>query len=702
MSSTELQLCRGLRFSVTDEIGNINEPTQQGLYFKDTRHLRYYRLLIDNTIPHSLTSKKTAYNSATAVLTNPRTEHLHYNMISIVRTQTLEVGLLDRIEIINNTEEHLSFPVELQFNADFADLFEIKHLYLEKGNRPIKKRKINKKVSRKKKQVRLRYERDDFHKNTCLVFDQEGMIKPDTAQFDVNLEPKLSWILNVALLFDEPKAGETAVTAPSEPFPVERFDAPHIAPPNLETDWHDLARAYDVSLHDLAALRIHAKIIKNKSANVPAAGLPWFMTVFGRDSLITAFQTLMLGSDISLGVIDTLAQFQGTEVNHLKEEEPGKILHEIRFGEIAHFKEWVQFPYYATADSTPLFLILLSEMFRWSTDHEHIREHRTHVEQALNWIDAYGDMDGDGFVEYHKKTPGGLDNQNWRDSWDSMSFHDGSLAESPIASADVQGYVYDAKLRMAELARTVWEDESWATRLEEQAASLKKKFNAAFWISDRGFFALGLDRDKKPIDAISSSLGHLLWSGIVDKKHTTAVVEHLMNQNLYSGWGVRTYEHSAKAFNPVGYHLGTVWPHDNSLIAAGLYKCGYQQEAMRIVEDMLKASSYFDHRLPEVFAGYDRSLTPFPVQYPTSSSPQAWAAGTTILFLQIALGITPDYEKKRLTIHPMLPHNVNYIRLDGVSAFGKHYLIEVTKTRSTIREVKEYTSYWEKDMVKVE
>jgi glycogen debranching enzyme len=335
-------------------------------------------------------------------------------------------------------------------------------------------------------------------------------------------------------------------------------------------------------------------------------------------------------------------------------------------------------------------------------DQDQIESHKQHVQQALNWIDAYGDIDGDGFVEYMKKTPTGLDNQNWRDSWDSMAFQDGSLAEAPIASADVQGYVYDAKLRAAEMARGIWGDESWAQQLEEQAAGLKAEFNKRFWLPDRSFFALGLDRDKKPIDSLSSSIGHLLWSGIIADEHIPAVVEHLMSTHLYSGWGVRTMDDTAKAFNPIGYHVGTVWPHDNSLIAAGLFKAGYQAEALRIVEDMLLASSTFDHRLPEVFAGFDRTVTPFPVQYPTSSSPQAWAAGTTILFLQIALGIKPDYQAKRLTINPMLPHNVNYVRLDGVSAFGKHYLIEVTKTRSIIREVKEYTSYWEKDMVRVE
>jgi glycogen debranching enzyme len=424
------------------------------------------------------------------------------------------------------------------------------------------------------------------------------------------------------------------------------------------------------------------------------------MAMFGRDSLITAYQTLILGQDLALGTIDRLAYFQGKEVNTLKEEEPGKILHEIRFGEFAHFKEWVQFPYYGTVDATPLFLILISEVYRWSGDEEFVNHYKEHIKKALEWIDEYGDMDKDGFVEYKKQTPSGLDNQNWRDSWDSMAYVNGAEAEPPIAAADVQGYVYDAKLRMAELARNVWKDKNWAESLEEQAKTLKKNFNKAFYVEKGRYFALGLDKNKNHIDSLASSNGQILWSGIVDDDKIPDVIKQLKSPSLYSGWGVRTMGTTSKAYNPIGYHVGTVWPHDNSLIVNGLKNVNETAFMNTLITDMVTASTYFDYRLPEVFAGYDRSSTPFPVQYPTASSPQAWAAGTAVLFIQMILGLKPDPVNKTIKIDPHLPDHVNFIRLDGVSAFGKNFLVEVTRDAATIKEVESYTCFICKEKIK--
>jgi glycogen debranching enzyme len=688
MNTQELRSVRGLRFLVTDATGTINEPSWQGLYFKDTRHLRSYRLLIDGVLPEVLTARNVQFSTATSVMTNPRSARLPYNAISLTRTQSLDAGLNDTIVVTNSSADRLEFDIELQYGTDFADLFEIKHLYLEKGNRPIRRRTIRKTVSRKNRSVVFRYHRDTFKRITTILFNREGDIRANSAVFRIALEPQETWELFVAIRFSEVR--DPATITSNDPFPEEAFDAAHLIPPLLESDWQDMILAYERSLYDLAGLRIQSKSSKGRYANIPAAGMPWFMAVFGRDSLITAYQTLLLGSDLPLGTTDLLASYQGKAVDPLREEEPGKILHEIRFGEVAHFKEWVQFPYYGTVDATPLFLILVSEVFRWTGDTDQAHECRDAVVKALDWIDRYADKDGDGFYEYGKMTPTGLDNQNWRDSWDSMVFRDGTHADGPIASADVQGYVYDAKLRIAELAREIWKDEPWAVRLEQEAAELKERFNDAFWVENGQFFALGLDRNKNQIDSLNSSLGHLLWSGIVNDDRIATVVKHLDGNDLYSGWGVRTIGKKNRAFNPIGYHLGTVWPHDNSLIAAGLYRAGYRSSALRIMEDMIAASSYFEYRLPEVFAGYDRSSTPFPVQYPTSSSPQAWAAGTPILFLRLLLGIEPDWRKKTITIDPFLPEGIEYLRLDGVSAFGKRFLIETTPKRSSLREVKHF------------
>lgn len=692
MISEQIQLCRGLRFLVTDNKGNINEHTFDGLYFKDTRHLNTYKLFIDNTVPEVLTSKKVEFNCSTCVMTNERTVNLPEDTLSIIRTQTLNEGLIDTVVITNNTEQHISFNLVFQYNADFADIFEIKHLFLDKGTRPIRTREITKKIDENK--IKYVYIRDDFKRATTIYFDKPGDIKDWQTVYQVQLKPKEKWIVTIVILFSDLRDPVQVLKnippvthTENEQFPAEEFNVWHLEPPRLETDWYDLERIYKQSLFDLASLRIQNKLFKNRPANLSAAGLPWFMAIFGRDSLITAYQTLLLGQDFALGAVHRLAQFQGKQVNEVKEEEPGKILHEIRFGEVAHFQEWVQFPYYGSVDSTPLFLILISEIYRWTGDTEFLNDYKENIIQALKWIDEYGDLDMDGFIEYKKKTPTGLDNQNWRDSWNSMVFGNGAEAEVPIASADVQGYVYDAKMRIAEIAKFVWKDKKLAIRLTTEARDLKLKFNKSFWLEEENYFALGLDKNKKPLDSLTSAIGHLLWSGIVEKEKSALLASQLTQSQLYSGWGVRTLSCGNKAYNPIGYHVGTVWPHDNSLIAYGLKKAGHADKALQIIRDMVHASSFFDYRLPEVFAGYERSYTPFPVQYPTASSPQAWAAGSAILFLQTLLGICPDPEKENITIDPLLPLEVKSISLKGVSAFGKYYNVLATHENSWIEQI---------------
>jgi glycogen debranching enzyme len=393
------------------------------------------------------------------------------------------------------------------------------------------------------------------------------------------------------------------------------------------------------------------------------------MTVFGRDTLITCLQTLLFGPELALNALEVLAELQAREDDPSIDAEPGKIVHEVRRGKAA--KKWFA-RYYGTLDATPLYLVLLSEVWRWTDDVALARKFKEPALAALRWIDEYGDRDGDGFVEFKRRAPRGLDVQSWKDSEDSQRFHDGRIAQAPIAPAEVQGYVYDAKRRIAEMAREVWRDRALADRLEQQAADLKTKFDQAYWVEDRGgFYALALDADKRPVDSICSNMGHLLWSRIVPSERADAVVDQLMGDGLWSGWGVRTMSMHEAAYSPLSYHNGTVWPHDNSLIAWGLAHYARWPEAQRIVQRMFTASRHFDYQLPEVFAGLMRSETPFPIAYPTAARPQAWAAGTPVLLLQVLLGLQPDRRRHTLeSVAPLeLPHWAGTVRLTGVRAF---------------------------------
>ena len=376
--------------------------------------------------------------------------------------------------------------------------------------------------------------------------------------------------------------------------------------------------------------------------SLPAAGLPWFMALFGRDSLLTSYQALPFVPELAATTLRALAARQASEVDDFRDAEPGKILHELRFGELTYFRERPQSPYYGSADATPLFLILLDEYERWTGDRDLVQALEQPARAALAWIENYGDRDGDGYLEYERRNQqSGLENQCWKDSWNSIVHPDGSLASLPRGTCELQGYAYDARRRTARLAREVWCDESWARQLDDDAAELRRRFNKDFWLDDEQYFALALDGQKQPVRTITSNPGHLLWSGIVDGHRVDAVTSRLMGEDLFSGWGVRTLAAGQPAFNPLEYHNGTVWPHDNSLIAAGLARYGKHDEAARIAHAVLDAARSFDYRLPEAFAGYPRTDTGFPVPYPTACSPQAWASGTPLLLLSVLLGLDP-------------------------------------------------------------
>ena len=417
---------------------------------------------------------------------------------------------------------------------------------------------------------------------------------------------------------------------------------------------------------------------------LPAAGLPWFLTLFGRDTLLTSYQLVAFGPRIARGALIALGTLQGTKMDDFRDEEPGKIPHELRAGELTRLGLKPHSPYYGTADATILWLTLLSEYWRWTRDDEFVVSLRDNALAALRWIDEHGDLDGDGYVEYATRSSQGLGNQCWRDSWDGIQYADGTIPPLPIATCEIQGYVYDAKQRLAELADGPLADPALATRLRAEAKALRERFDRDFWIDERGgYYAIGLDGDKLRIDSMTSNIGQLLWTGIVPQERAGAIAAHLMSDALHSGWGVRTLSTDDRGYNPIGYHLGTVWPHDNSIIAMGLARYGFRDEVNRIAMPLLEAAAFSGYRLPEAFSGYERSVGRFPIPYPTACSPQAWATGTPVALVRAMLGL--DAVDGALVLDPHLPEAIGRVFIGGLPAFGKRWDIEAIGSNGHIR-----------------
>jgi glycogen debranching enzyme len=436
----------------------------------------------------------------------------------------------------------------------------------------------------------------------------------------------------------------------------------------------------------------HALQIPDGDEHIIAAGIPWFATIFGRDSIIAAYQSLCLNPQLALDTLRVLARYQGTEYNDWRDEEPGKILHEYRAGEMTRCGEMPFGPYYGSVDATPLFLILLSETYNWTADDALVRELLPAAYRALDWIDRYADLDNDGFVEYSRRSPKGLINQGWKDSWDANIHRDGTLARPPIAPVEVQGYVYEAKYRMASLLRT-FGDAATAERLKRESSELARRFEKAYWMPQRGFYAMGLDGEKKQIEVISSNPGHLLFARILTRERARAVVNRLMRDDMFSGWGWRTLSQEERVFNPLSYHRGSVWPHDNSLIAHGMALNEFRGAAMKVMTTLFQAAlECRDYRLPELFCGVQRRDYDEPVHYPVSCSPQAWASGALFLMLTSVLGLRPSAPRKELNIvNPTLPDWLEHLHIRnlriGNSRVGLDYARRGNRTFCNVVDV---------------
>jgi len=674
-----ITILEGSNFCISDQNGDFTFTTS-GLYAFDTRFLSRLVLTINGERPLLLSAGRAEYYSAAYFLRNPIAGDLPQDCVSIGRHRFVGEGMQDHLRVQNQSQEKVAFELALEFASDFADIFAVKNHDFALGD-PLKAIPLPLPAESRYEEEENQFVLEDDSGLACtqVILSERGHVEPGKIRYWIELEPRQTWDLGVdvvPVLGGDPVRPHMARQRFGEE--RERIEASlaawNLRVPRLRASWDDLDHVFPRSVADLASLRLSGG---NGLGNLPAAGMPWFMTVFGRDTLITCLQTLLFGPELARSALEVLAELQATEDDPLIDAEPGKIVHEVRRGKAS--KNWFE-RYYGTVDATPLYLILLSEVWRWTDDDALVRHFKDPALKALSWIEEHGDLDGDGFVEYAKRSETGLDNQSWKDSWDSQRFFDGSLASSPIAPVEVQGYVYDAKRRMAELAREVWRERELAERLDREANELRDRFDEAFWSDERGgFYVLALDKDKRQVDSLCSNIGHLLWSGIVPPNRVDSVVDRLMGPDLWSGWGVRTMSSADAGFNPLSYHNGTVWPHDNSLIAWGLARYSRWPEAHRIIRRMVSAAGHFDYQLPEVFAGLPRADTPFPIAYPTAARPQAWAAGAPVLLLQVLLGLRPDIRSQQLrSVLPLeLPSWVGSLRLSGLRAFDRTWDVRV-------------------------
>ncbi|MDX6469756.1 MAG: hypothetical protein QOF75_1559 [Gaiellaceae bacterium] len=669
-------ILEGSTFCICDELGDVRETTH-GLFADDTRFLSRLELTIDGKRPLLLSSGSVEYFSAAYFLRNPLTDRLPLDSLLIKRERFVGDGMQDHVEITNETTEPLELRLDLAIAADFADIISVKEWDFSLGD-PGHARPLPDPVAAEYDDGNNQYvlvDPEGFGR-TQVIFSERGDSNGKGIVYDIALAPRETWRMRIDVGLATDGAPWRAPHVVERHFGEERarvaesVAAWQLRVPQMRASWNVLRQTFGQSVNDLAALRMRTADDAGHG-KLPAAGMPWFMTVFGRDTVITCLQTLAFGPELSRSALRELAMLQATEVDPSRDAEPGKIVHEVRRGKCA--TKWFD-RYYGSVDATPLFLILLSETWRWTDDTALVQELREPAMAALRWIDEYGDRDGDGFVEYGRRTERGLDNQSWKDSGDSQRFHDGRYANVPIAPCEVQGYVYDAKRRMAELAREVWRDPALSDRLEEDATRLRARFDEAYWVDERGgYYALALDAEKNRVDSLCSNIGHLLWSGIVPPARVDAIVNALMADDLWSGWGVRTMSRADAAYSPLSYHNGTVWPHDNSLIAWGLARHARWPEVHRIAHAMLAAGETFAYQLPEVFSGLSRTESPFPIAYPTAARPQAWAAGTPVLLVQLLLGIQPDRRRGIIeSVAPLeLPAWTGDVRLSGLRAFDK-------------------------------
>ena len=677
MSDQLVQILEGNTFVVSDERGDIEASTTDptGLFSFDTRFLSRWVLTVNSERLTALSTDDLQYFQTRFFLVPGSGTVYVDSKLSVIRQREVADGFHEELRVLNHRSEPAELTIRIEAASDFADLFEVKDALAKKGT-------YHAQVAGGS--LVLGYRRETYSRETWISATAPAAIDEQGLTFTITVPPHGEWSTELDVVASE-GAPDGSVSGPvgirgQHTRRVRRNMARGLEKwlrkaPSVECDWEPAEHIYRRCMTDLAALRFSTLTMPDRS--LPAAGLPWFMTIFGRDSIFTSLQALPFAAELASTTLLALAERQGTRIDDFRDEDPGRIAHEMRYGELTAFEERPHSPYYGTADATPLYVVLLDEYERWTGDHKLVRDLEHAARAALNWIDEYADLQGNGYVSYQRRNAKtGLENQCWKDSWDSISYRNGDLPGFPRATCELQGYAYDAKVRGARLARLVWKDAAFADRLEKEAADLKRRFNRDFWVADGEYFAVALDNDGRQVDSLTSNIGHLLWSGIVDKSKARSVARHLLSPQLFSGWGVRTLAEGEARYNPIGYHVGTVWPFDNSFIAWGLRRYGFKAEAACLVAGILEAAEVFDGRLPEAFGGYPRSATRYPVQYPTACSPQAWSTGAPLLLLRAGLGLEPQGDN--LIVDPALPlrlGNLEVLDLPGrwkrMDAFGR-------------------------------
>lgn len=666
-----ITISQGRTFMVSDLTGNIHPHTFQGVYMNDTRFISLYALYINDKSLDVINSSQLTFDASRFHLTNPALHledgDLEAQTLHVVVNRLVRDGIHEDLDISNYTGRKVSFLLELSLHSDFADIFEVRTMQI------VRRGAIVTNWDRQKKCLVTSYDNKDFHRGLLYQIQDDVPVSYANGRicFAITLEPNQRWHTCCEMILEQDGGTTRPLSDHCCRLPEAQTHVRGAAYGSeigmRQVQWqsrctgvattnNNFARMYHQAVDDMRALRIYDMDI-SEDIWVPAAGVPWFVTLFGRDSLTVSYQCMLVSPGFALGALQRLAEYQATERDDWRDAQPGKILHEIRFGELAHLHRIPFTPYYGTADATILYLIVLSETYRWTGDLELLKAYREVAEQCLAWIDQYGDLDGDGFQEYKTFSQPGYENLGWKDAKDAVVYADGSHVRQPKALCELQGYVYDAKLRMAEIFRALDEAER-ADELQCQAEQLKQRFNEAFWMEDEGCYAYGLDPEKQQITSIASNAGQCLWSGIADPDKAERTARRLLQKDMWSGWGIRTLSDRNPAYNPLAYQRGSVWPQDNGIIAEGFMRYGLKKEAHHVIRGIFDAIEHFEgFRPPEVFAGVPRhGDLDFPVLYPSGANiPQAWATGTVFHMLRTILGLRADAPHGRLYVNPALP-----------------------------------------------
>src|SRR3989441_4622737 len=655
----QIAIHQGQTVLVSEPDGQINWPSEKGLYFLDTRIVSNWAIYANGEPWELLNGGPVNYHAARIFLTNksiltedgpipPRT-------IGLTISRSIIGGMHEDLDVTNNGLKPVRFQLEVALRCDFADIFEVK------SGKIVRRGQITTEWSERRQKLRTAYSNRDFHRSLTITVSRatsKAVSANGRLSFEVALEPGKAW--HACLLYtledrqQELHAPRDCVgkTHESRLFPTMAEWLKTVV--KIRTSNEEFYRLFHQALEDMAALRLPIKGTDHM-VFLPAAGLPWFVAPFGRDSLIVSLQNVLIYPEFARGALEILGSLQANKDDPYRDAEPGKILHELRYGELAHFKLVPHTPYYGTADATPLYLITLHAAWRATGDRELLERHMPTAEGCLAWIDKYGDRDGDGFQEYQTRSPVGYENMAWKDSGDAVMYPDGSLVKGPKALCELQGYVYDAWIRMAEVFEALGKPDR-AKALRAKAAALFERFNDAFWDEELGFYVYALDGNKKKVLTVASNPGHCLWCGIVPRERAKKVVDRLMAPDMWTGWGIRTLSADHRAFNPYNYQTGSVWPHDNAIIAMGFKFYGFSAEAARVAHDVSVAASHFLlNQLPELYTASERNESNFPVQYIGANVPQAWAAGSVFMLTQALLGFLPDAPRNKLYVDPSLP-----------------------------------------------